>query len=56
MSGDDASHAASAAVALRELMPKATQSPLMPPQQNAAVVGQWIRESVRAMSESAIAA
>lgn len=56
MSGDDPSHAASAAVALRELMPKATLSPLMPPQQNAAVVGQWIRESVRAMSQAAVAA
>ena len=56
MSGDDASHATSAAHALRELMPKATLSPLMPPQQSPQAVGQWIRESVRAMQESAVAA
>jgi hypothetical protein len=56
MSGDDASHATSAAHALRELMPRATLSPLMPPQQSPQAVGQWIRESVRAMRESAVAA
>ena len=56
MSGDDASHATSAAHALRELMPKATLSPLMPPQQSPQAVGQWIRESVRAMQESAVVA
>lgn len=56
MSGDDASHANSAAVALRELMPKATMSPLMPPQQGPGPVSQWIRESVRAMSQAAVAA
>jgi hypothetical protein len=33
MSGDDASHATSAAHTLRELMPIVTLSPLMPPQQ-----------------------
>ena len=45
MSGDDASHSTSSAHALRELMPSAKLSPLMPPQQNAATVRQWIRES-----------
>ena len=44
-SGDDASHATSAAHTLRELMPQAKLSALMPPQQNAQTVGQWIRES-----------
>ena len=46
MSGDDASHATSAAHALRELIPGSVLSPLMPPQQNAATVTAWIRESV----------
>ena len=45
MSGDDASHATSAAHALRELIPGSVLSPLMPPQQNAATVTAWIRES-----------
>ncbi|HSN41988.1 MAG TPA: hypothetical protein VLT92_17565 [Burkholderiales bacterium] len=45
MSGDDASHATSAAHTLRELMPQAKLSALMPPQQNVQTVGQWIRES-----------
>jgi len=45
-SGDDASHATSAAHALRELIPGSVLSPLMPPQQNAATVTAWIRESV----------
>ena len=48
MAGDDASHATSAAHALRELIPGASMSALMPPQQNAASVGAWIRESVAA--------
>lgn len=45
MSGDDASHSTSCAHALRELIPQAKLSPLMPPQQNAAAVGAWIREA-----------
>lgn len=45
MSGDDAAHAASAAQALRELLPAARVSPLMPPQQNAATVAAWMREA-----------
>jgi pimeloyl-ACP methyl ester carboxylesterase len=46
MSGDDASHATSAAHALRELVPGSVLSPLMPPQQNPATVTAWIRDSV----------
>lgn len=46
MSGDDPAHSHSAAQGLRELMPKATLSPVMPPQQDPRSVGQWIRESV----------
>jgi pimeloyl-ACP methyl ester carboxylesterase len=46
MSGNDAAHTHSAAVALHELLPKAQLSPLMPPQQTGAAVGAWIRESV----------
>jgi len=46
MSGDDASHATSAAHALRELIPGSVLSPLMPPQQNASTVTAWIRDSV----------
>jgi len=49
MSGDDASHATSAAHALRELMPGAKLSPVMPPQQNRESVTQWLRESVAAV-------
>jgi pimeloyl-ACP methyl ester carboxylesterase len=49
MTGDDASHAHSAAVALRELLPKVQMSPLMPPQQSGAAVGAWIRDSVQWM-------
>ncbi len=45
MSGDDASHSASSAQALRELMPEAKLSALMPPAQNAASVAAWLRES-----------
>jgi pimeloyl-ACP methyl ester carboxylesterase len=56
MSGDDASHATSAAHTLRELMPIVTLSPLMPPQQTPQAVGQWIRESARAMQKTAVAA
>jgi len=44
MSGDDASHSNSSAHALRELLPDAQLSPLMPPAQNAASVAAWIRE------------
>ena len=46
MSGDDASHSTSSAHALRELIPGSVLSPLMPPQQNAATVAAWIRDSV----------
>jgi pimeloyl-ACP methyl ester carboxylesterase len=49
MSGDDPAHAASAAQALRELMPKSVLSPLMPPQQNGESVGRWIRDSIASM-------
>ena len=56
MSGDDPSHATSAAHTLRELMPMATLSPLMPPQQTPQAVGQWIRESARAMRKAAVTA
>lgn len=48
MSGDDASHSTSSAHALRELVPGSVLSPLMPPQQNAATVTAWIRDSVAA--------
>jgi pimeloyl-ACP methyl ester carboxylesterase len=44
MSGDDASHSASSAQTLRELLPKAQLSPLMPPAQNAASVATWLRD------------
>jgi pimeloyl-ACP methyl ester carboxylesterase len=44
MSGDDASHSASSAQVLRELLPNAQLSLLMPPAQNAASVAAWIRE------------
>lgn len=49
MSGDDASHSASSAMALRELLPDARMSPLMPPAQNAATVSAWLRESKAAV-------
>lgn len=55
MSGDDPSHAHSAAVTLRELMPCVRLSPLMPPQQSGAAVGAWIRESVAWMEREAAA-
>ena len=38
----------SSAHALRELVPGSVLSPLMPPQQNAATVTAWIRDSVAA--------
>jgi pimeloyl-ACP methyl ester carboxylesterase len=56
MSGDDASHATSTAHALRELIPNCRFSPLMPPQQNALTVRQWIRESAASVSAPAQAA
>ena len=56
MTGDDASHATSAAHALRELIPGSVLSPLMPPQQTPQAVGQWIRESARAMQGTAVPA
>lgn len=49
MAGDDASHSTSAAHALRELMPNARLSPLMPPAQNAATVAAWLREAKAAV-------
>lgn len=49
MSGDDASHSASSAQALRELLPDARLSPLMPPQQNAATVAAWLREAKKSI-------
>lgn len=48
MSGNDASHSHSAAQALRELLPRATLSPVMPPQQNPDSVSAWIEQSVAA--------
>ena len=48
MSGDDAAHSCSSAHALRELMPRASLSPLMPQQQDADAVRQWVRQSARA--------
>jgi pimeloyl-ACP methyl ester carboxylesterase len=48
MAGDDASHSTSSAHQLRELIPGSVLSALMPPQQNADSVQQWIVESVAA--------
>lgn len=48
MAGDDASHSTSSAHQLRELIPGAALSPLMPPQQNADTVQRWILDSVAA--------
>ncbi len=45
MPGDDPAHSYSAAQTLRELLPQVKLSPLMPPQQNAQNVGQWIRDA-----------
>ena len=55
MPGDDASHTTSCAHALRELMPAAALSPLMPPAQNAATVSQWLRESAARVKDAAVA-
>lgn len=44
MPGDDASHSTSSAHALRELMPNARMSALMPPAQNASSVAAWLRD------------
>lgn len=49
MPGDDPAHSYSSAQALRELLPQAQLSPLMPPQQNAETVGRWIRDSAAAL-------
>lgn len=49
MSGDDASHSASSAQVLRELLPDARLSPLMPPAQNAVTVAAWLREARNAV-------
>lgn len=51
MSGNDAAHSHSSACALRELLPKAQMSPLMPPEQTGAAAGAWIRESVAWMQQ-----
>ena len=48
MPGDDALHSTSSAHMLRELMPHATLSGLMPRQQTAASIGQWVYESAAA--------
>jgi pimeloyl-ACP methyl ester carboxylesterase len=45
MTGDDALHATSAAHVLRELIPQAKLSRLMPRQQTAASIEQWVYES-----------
>lgn len=50
MPGDDASHSCSSAHALRELMPNAQLSPLMPPAQNAASVAAWLRDAKAAVN------
>ena len=58
MAGNDAWHATSAAHILRELMPEAKLSPLMPRQQNAMTIVKWIYESAAACgaARSSIAA
>jgi pimeloyl-ACP methyl ester carboxylesterase len=48
MTGDDALHATSAAHVLRELIPQAKLSRLMPRQQTAASIEQWVYESAAA--------
>lgn len=48
MSGDDASHSASSAHQIRELVPGSVLSPLMPPGQNPDTVKAWILDSVAA--------
>jgi len=56
MPGDDALHATSAAHVLRELMPHAKISPLMPRQQTAASIGDWVYESAAACDQARPAA
>lgn len=56
MPGNDALHSTSCAHALRELMPQAKLAPLMPPQQNPAVIEHWIYESTAVSRASAVAA
>lgn len=56
MPGDDALHSTSCAHALRELIPHAKLSPLMPPQQNAAIIEHWIYENTAVRGVPAIAA
>lgn len=56
MPGDDVLHLTSCAYALRELMPQAKLSPLMPPQQNAATIEHWIYESTAVRGAPALAA
>jgi hypothetical protein len=51
MSGDDASHSASSAMALRELMADAQLSSLMPPAQDAAAVAAWLRAARAAVMQ-----
>ena len=48
MPGDDAWHATSSAHVLRELMPNAQMSPLMPRQQNAAAIESWVYDCAAA--------
>lgn len=55
MPGDDPSHATSCAHALRELIPQSQLSPLMPPQQNAATVRDWIYQSAGIATTAAAA-
>ena len=47
MSGTDAAHPLSTSHTLAELIPKAKLSSILPLQQNAQSVGQWIRESAK---------
>ena len=56
MSGDDASHSTSSAHVLRELIPDAVFSALMPPQQNADTVQRWILDSVATAGKARAAA
>jgi hypothetical protein len=56
MPGDDALHATSSAHVLRELMPHAKLSRLMPRQQTAASIGDWVFESAAAIGHARPAA
>lgn len=56
MSGDDASHSTSSAHVLRELIPGARFSALMPPEQNADTVKRWILDAVAAAGKMRAAA